>query len=89
LKPGQKVAFVADLEYSLAADSGQVALIVQSAEGPLGQKFFKVSRGPGKVTLQVEIIVPTTSTIQIYTPIYHDHGGATSVVDGRVYEVAQ
>ncbi len=91
LKPGEKVTFVVELQYTLAAEAGAVALVIQSAEngvGPLAYTRSKLSRSSGSVMLQAEVEVPATTTITVFTPLYHQGGGATSVVDSRVFEVA-
>jgi hypothetical protein len=91
LKPGEKVAFVVELQYKLAAEAGGAALVIQRAESghaPLAHAYRKLSQGSGSVTLQAEVMIPDTTTIQIFTPLYHQGGGSTSVVDGRVFEVS-
>lgn len=91
LKPGEKVTFVVDLQYTLAAEAGGAALVIQRAESghaPLAHAYTKLSQGSGTASLQAEVTVPDTTTIQIFTPLYHQGGGSTSVVDGRVFEVS-
>jgi hypothetical protein len=90
LKPGEKVTFVVELEYTLAVESGAVALIIQRAEGDyasLAEVAAKLSQGSGNLTLQTEVEIPQTTTIRIFTPLYHSGDGSSSIVDGRVYEV--
>lgn len=90
LKPGEKVTFIVDLNYNLAAELGGAALVIQRAESgyvPLAHTYTNLSQGSGTVTLQAEVEIPATSAIQIYTPLYHQGGGSTSVVDNRVFEV--
>jgi hypothetical protein len=91
LKVGEKVTFVVELQYTLAAEAGGAALVIQRAESghaPLAHAYTKLSSGSGTVSLQAEVKIPDTTTIQIFTPLYHQGGGSTSVVDGRVFEVA-
>lgn len=91
LKPGEKVNFVVELQYILAAEAGGIALIIQPAESdvpPLAHTYSKLSQGSGSITLQAEAVVPATTSIHVFTPLYHQGGGSTSVVDNRVFEIA-
>jgi hypothetical protein len=91
LKPGAKITIVVELHYNLAAKSGRAGLVIQRASSngsPLATEFVKVVQGAGDTKIQAQITVPKTTSLQIFTPLYHDGGEATSVVDSRVFEVA-
>lgn len=88
LKVGDKVKIHVEVDYRLAADSGTLSLVVQSADNrSLGHDMEVVRNGAGKASLAVELVVPQTKAIQIFTPLQAQGQSATATVDFRAYKV--
>jgi hypothetical protein len=90
LRPGQRVNFVVEVEYSLSGDEGNLALFIQRAEpggGALATSSQPVSGKSGVTRLFAEIEVPRTRNVQLIVALYEAPGRSSSVTDSRVYEV--
>ena len=90
LVPGTKVTISVDVRYTLAAESGRVALYIQKPEPPLlAYQTKPLVKGTGKLTLTAEIEVPRTRRIDVNVALYHAERQSTTIVDSRVYEVVR
>lgn len=87
LKVGEKVKIQVEVSYRLAAESGVVALVVQADNAAVAQSRQLVKRGGGKATLSVELVVPQTKALQVFTPLQAQGQKATTTADARTYEV--
>lgn len=89
LTVGQKVRLEVEVEYALTtADTGTVALVVQSADNKsLASNMEVVSKGLGKAAFKAEFIVPETSAVQVFTPLQAQGQTSTATVAVRTYKV--
>ena len=88
LRAGDRVDVEVVVEYTLNAESGTVALVVQSADNSvLANQLEVLSKGSGTVSLKTTIVVPETNSIVIYTPLAAQGQRSTSTVDTRAFKV--
>jgi hypothetical protein len=87
LKVGEKVKIQVEVSYRLAAESGVVALVVQADNAGVAQSRQLVKRGRGKATLSVELVVPETKALQVFTPLQAQGQKTTTTADARTYKV--
>lgn len=88
LRVGAKVTLKVEAQYTLGAESGTVAIVVQAANNaPLAQNVSVIRNGTGKVNLQAEFVVPQTNAVQVFVPLHVQGQGPTSTVDSRAFEV--
>lgn len=81
------------VEYTLKAAKGQLSLVIQNEDASGVERFidserYDLTSGSGTLTLKKSIIVPQTTKIGVFTPIYI--GGIykkTSIVDHQRYNV--
>jgi outer membrane lipoprotein SlyB len=81
------------VEYTLKSEKGGISLVIQNedatgADRHIASERLDLSAGSGTVTLKKSIIVPQTTKIGVFTPVYT--GGVykkTSIVDHRRYKV--
>lgn len=89
LRSGERVKLKVDVSYMLSAESGTAQLIVLAADNSdLAQDFKVLSKGNGNTTLQAEFTVPSTTSIQVFTPLVVQGQNSNSVADGRAFQVA-
>ena len=89
---GDKKKIMVEVEYVMSQDSGTITLVIQKGESgglPLGSSTEVVLRGKGRIKLEAEIQVPDTKAIQVFTPLSHQGGASTSIVDYRAFKVAK
>jgi hypothetical protein len=85
---GQKVSLEVQAAYTMASDSGAIAIAVQSADNqPITQNFEVVTRGSGTITLKAQFDVPDTKAIQVFVPLSAQGQSGTTTVDIRAYKV--
>ena len=88
LRVGDRVDFEVVTEYTLSAESGTLALVVQTADNSvLANRLEVLSKGTGTVSLKTSIVVPETTSIAIFTPLAAQGQTATSIVDTRAIKV--
>jgi hypothetical protein len=91
LRPGERVNFIVEVEYSLGGDEGRLGLFVQRAEpggGALATSSQTVSGKSGVTRLFAAIEVPRTRHVDVIVALY-EAPGRSSVTDSRVYEVTR
>jgi len=88
---GEKVRIMVEVEYVMSQESGTITLVIQRGEsGPsLGNSTDVVFKGKGTVKLELEIQIPDTKAIQIFTPLTFQGAADTSIVDYRAFKVAK
>lgn len=82
------------VEYNLKSDKGQISLLIQNDDAKeagrhIGASEQELVASSGTLILKQSIIVPETTKIGVYTPIYV--GGRhtkTSIVDSRTFTVS-
>ena len=89
-----KVSFEVKVSYELNEPSGVIFLNIQKgeigksqADSVINSKSEAISRGQGTVTFKTTIVVPSTKTIQVFTPLLIQGVSATKTVDLRAYKV--
>lgn len=88
LHVGDKVRLQVGVDYTLTGESGTLALVVQSSDGSLiSHNVEVVTKGSGKVDLEAVFVVPSTNTIQIFTPLAAQGQSSTSTVESRAFKV--
>jgi hypothetical protein len=88
LHSGEKINLKVEVNYSLNAESGTLAIVVQGADNSgIAQNFEVVPKGTGNVTLEAGFVVPDTKAIQVFTPLSAQGQGSTSTVDSRAFKV--
>jgi hypothetical protein len=88
LHSGEKINLKVEVNYSLNAESGTLAIVVQGADNSgIAQNFEVVPKGTGNVTLEASFVVPDTKAIQVFTPLSAQGQGSTSTVDSRAFKV--
>ncbi|MCA6217181.1 hypothetical protein KGA65_11570 [Ideonella sp. B7] len=88
LQAGEEVKMKVEIEYTLGADSGTLALVVQAADNSaVAQNFEVVTKGSGRAILEAEFLVPNTKAIQIFTPLSAQGQSSTSTVESRAFKV--
>ena len=89
LHPGEKATLVVEIAYELNADSGNVNLVVQAANGlHLAGDIEVITKGSGRAKLRAEFIVPETKAIEVFIPLSADGQSSTSTLVHRVYRVS-
>jgi hypothetical protein len=89
LRVGDHVDLEVVAEYTLSAESGTLALVVQTADNSvLANRLEVVARGSGAVSLKTSIVIPQTTSIAIFTPLAAQGQTATSTVDTRAIKVS-
>lgn len=81
------------VKYTLKSGNGKLSLVIQNEDASGVDRFidserYDLAAGSGTVTMKKSFIVPQTTKIGIFTPIYV--GGLykkTSIVDHRRYKV--
>jgi hypothetical protein len=87
-REGETVTLEVKIKYALNAESGTIALVVQTANNSaVAQEIEAVTRGSGDLALKTQFVVPQTKTIMVYTPLSAQGQGATTTVDDRAYKV--
>jgi hypothetical protein len=93
LEAGSNVHFEVKIEYYVKEDSATVDLVIQKGEssGGIGSHIGSVmevlTHGKGVVTLDIDVKVPDTKAVQIFTPLTVSGQTGTSTVDSRFYKV--
>jgi len=93
LRVGSSVDISVEVEYSLKQENGSIALVLQrgdsnpSMSSTLGNVVEPIQKGTGKLTLKANITVPSTNSIQVFTPLSVLGESKTTTVDMRVYKV--
>jgi|GEM_PF-2469290 len=93
LEAGSTVHFEVKLEYYVKEDSATVDLLIQKGEHSggtdpfIGSVMEVLTHGKGVVTLEIEVKVPDTKAIQVFTPLGIPGQTQTSIVDMRFYKV--
>lgn len=87
---GSKVKLRITVAYWLAADSGSVSLVVQSADtSSVAQDERVVKKGGGELIFENEFVVPDTKTLRVFVPLSGGDQTATSTLDTRAYTVGK
>jgi hypothetical protein len=81
------------VEYTLKSGKGTLSLVIQNEDASGADRFidserYDLTAGSGTLTLKKSIIVPQTTKIGVFTPIYI--GGIykkTTIVDHQRYKV--
>lgn len=90
LRVGNTYTFEITVEYTLKEDNGNITLVIQrgdSVASPLANVVRSIKKGSGKVSLKSTIVIPNTSSIQVFVPMAPQGATTTSVVDSREYTV--
>ncbi len=93
LKVGNSYEISVDVEYSLKQDNGSITLVLQRGDAvpaissSLGNVVEPIKKGSGKLTLKANVTVPSTNSIQIFTPLSVSGESQTTAVDTRVLKV--
>ncbi|PIU20695.1 MAG: hypothetical protein COT18_00920 [Elusimicrobia bacterium CG08_land_8_20_14_0_20_59_10] len=95
LHVGQKVDMEVVVEYTLKSEKGKTTLVVQSKDGKSAAPEVTVEtqttllKGSGKVTLRRSFVVPETSELHVYVPLYAGASATkTGILDARLYNIA-
>ena len=90
LAVGSKVKMRVTVAYWLAADSGSVSLVVQSADtSSVAQDERVVKKGGGELVFENEFVVPDTKALRVFVPLSGGDQTATSTLDTRAYLVGK
>ncbi len=81
------------VEYTLKSGKGNISLVIQNEDAAgidrhIDSERYELSAGSGTLTMKKSLIVPQTTKIGVFTPIYI--GGIykkTSIVDHQRYRV--
>jgi hypothetical protein len=81
------------VEYTLKSGKGEISLLIQNENAPVAGRHIdsaeqEVTATSGTITLKKSVIVPETTKIGVYTPMYL--GGVykkTLIVDSKTYKV--
>jgi hypothetical protein len=85
---GDKVRLQVSVDYTLTAESGTLSLVVQASDNSLiAHNVEVVTKGSGKVDLETVFVVPSTRTVQIFTPLAAQGQSSTSTVESRAFKV--
>jgi hypothetical protein len=88
LKVGDAVAMRVVATYTLDADAGIVALVIQGSDmSMIEQEMETVSRGDGKVALRADFTVPDVKSVQVFVPLMAQGESRASAVDTRFFKV--
>ncbi len=93
LKSGSEVRIKVKIEYSIAADSALINLLIQKDDSSgstmslIGNTMQTITKGSGTITLEKAVTVPDTSVLQVFTPLMIPGQTSTSTVDFRFYRV--
>jgi hypothetical protein len=76
--------------YWLAADSGSVSLVVQSADtSSIAQDERVIKKGGGELVFENEFVVPDTKALRVFVPLSGGDQTATSTLDTRAYSAGK
>lgn len=76
--------------YWLAAETGSIGLVVQTADTKgVAQDERIVKRGGGEIVFENEFVVPDTNTLRVFVPLSGGEQTATSTLDTRAYPVGK
>jgi hypothetical protein len=67
---------------------GQIALIIQAADGTVLGGCDPISiQDNATATLTSRVLIPDTSVVRIFTPLYFGESSKTEVLDTRIFKV--
>ncbi|MFA6054837.1 MAG: hypothetical protein WC769_05630 [Thermodesulfovibrionales bacterium] len=95
LKAGNNIHFEVKIEYYVKEDSATVGLVIQKGESSggidpyIGSVMEVLTHGKGVVTLDIDVKVPDTKAVQVFTPLTVSGQTGTSTVDSRFYKVIE
>lgn len=90
LQVGSTVKMRVGVAYWLAAETGSVSLVVQTADTKsVAQDERIVKRGGGELVFENEFVVPDTNTLRVFVPLSGGEQTATSTLDTRAYPVGK
>jgi hypothetical protein len=88
LNAGETVRFRATVRYNVTSPRGMIQLMAQDAQTkPIARHVEYVNSGPGIRDLELEIKVPASEFLTIYTPLMNQYQGSTSVVTSETYPI--
>ncbi|WCM87854.1 hypothetical protein [Acidovorax sp. NCPPB 3576] len=88
LVAGDEINFQIDVRVQGLQNAGQISLIVQSAEGVVIADCAPVTVSNGAaVRLNAAGVVPETTVVRVFTPLYINGGNNTEVLDTRLFKV--
>ncbi|GKT20075.1 hypothetical protein AVHY2522_24725 [Acidovorax sp. SUPP2522] len=88
LVAGDEINFQIDVRVQGLHNAAQVSLIVQSAEGVVVADCAPITVSNGvSVRLNAVGVVPETTVVRVFTPLYINGGNNTEVLDTRLFKV--
>lgn len=90
LEVGSRVTFRYEVEYSLqSADTASLVLLAQteSNDRAIGEKTYVIDKGIGTQVMELEVEVPETPYLQLFTPLTPQGKKSTSIVDWYYHKV--
>ena len=89
LRPGTKVRLKAEVEYVLPSQGGMVGIVIQGTDGkPIESALKPVPGGSGKVSTEIDFVVPNAKTVSVYVPLYIKGQSSSVKVTNKQYQVA-
>lgn len=87
---GDKVKMRVAVAYWLAAETGSVGLVVQTANTTsVAQDERAIRKGAGELVFENEFVVPDTKMLRVFVPLSGGEQTATSTLDTRAYSVGK